>query len=156
MVTQLGVTQLGHHAMSDLAVPDADGIETRIARDLARHGLIAAPIVIIGAGIWRGPEAALAVGLALGLVILNFLMSAALLGWAARISPDMLMGVALGGFLIKVIVLFVVGTVVEQFDFVDFPVFVVTLLVAHLGLLAWETRSVSLSLASPGLKPRHK
>jgi uncharacterized membrane protein YwaF len=64
------------------------------------------------------------------------------------------MGVALGGFLFKIIVLFIVGTVVEQIDAVDFPVFVVTLLVAHLGLLAWETRSVSLSLASPGLKPR--
>jgi hypothetical protein len=76
--------------------------------------------------------------------------------WAARISPETLMGVALGGFLVKLVILFVVGSVVEQFDFVDFPVFVVSVLVFHLGLLAWETRSVSFTLASPGLKPRHK
>jgi hypothetical protein len=142
--------------MSELEIPDPDGIESRIARDLARHGLMAAPVVILVAGIWRGPSAALAVTLALALVIFNFMLSGAMLGWAARISPDMLMGVALGGFLVKIIALFAVGTIVEQFDAVDFPVFVVTVLVAHLGLLAWETRSVSLSLASPGLKPRHK
>ncbi len=142
--------------MSELEIPDPDGIESRIVRDLARHGLMAAPVVILAAGIWRGPSAALAVTLSLALVIFNFMLSGAMLGWAARISPDMLMGVALGGFLVKIIALFAVGTIVEQIDAVDFPVFVVTVLVAHLGLLAWETRSVSLSLASPGLKPRHK
>jgi hypothetical protein len=29
-----------------------------------------------------------------------------------------------------------------------------TILVTHLGLLAWETRYVSATLAYPGLKPR--
>jgi hypothetical protein len=141
----------------EITVPSPDGIESRIARDLARHALWVAPLAIVGVGLWRGPEGALAVALAFALVIGNFLLSAAVLNHAARISPNALMGAALGGFLFKLVVLFIVGTVVEQIDAVDFPVFVVTLLVAHLGLLFWETRSVSLSLASPGLKPRgHK
>jgi len=136
----------------EITVPNPDGVESRIARDLARRGLWVAPVAILGAGIWRGPEGALAVALAFGMVIGNYLVSAAVFDRAARISPNALMGVALGGFLFKLIVLFVVGTVVEQIDAIDFPVFVVTLFVAHLGLLAWETRYVSVSLASPGLK----
>ena len=41
----------------------------------------------------------------------------------------------------------------EQSRFIDFPVLVLTIAVTHLGLLIWETRYVSLSLAAPGLKP---
>ena len=43
---------------------------------------------------------------------------------------------------------------VEQTDAVNLTVYVVSVLVLHLGLLAWETRSISFSLDSPGLKPR--
>ena len=39
-------------------------------------------------------------------------------------------------------------------DAIDLTVYVVSVLVLHLGLLVWETRSISFSLASPGLKPR--
>ena len=31
----------------------------------------------------------------------------------------------------------------------------ITIIVSHLGLLVWETRYVSLSLAYPGLGPSH-
>ena len=64
------------------------------------------------------------------------------------------MGTALGGFLIWLIFIFGTGLLVEQTDAVNLTVYVVSVLVLHLGLLAWETRSISFSLASPGLKPR--
>jgi hypothetical protein len=38
-------------------------------------------------------------------------------------------------------------------SFIDIPVLVLTLAIAHIALLAWETRYVSLTLAAPGLKP---
>lgn len=140
--------------MSELEIHDVSRIESSIAHDLARRALIVTPFLLVGAGIWRGLDGVIAVALALGLVTANFLVSAAVLGRAAAISPNTLMGVALGGFLVKLIVLFGLALVVEQLDFVDFPLFVGTVFIAHLGLLAWETRSVSLSLAAPGLKPR--
>ena len=43
--------------------------------------------------------------------------------------------------------------IVKALDIVDFPVFLITVLGSYLGLLFWEIRSISLSLASPGLKP---
>ena len=38
-------------------------------------------------------------------------------------------------------------------SWIDFPVLGVTLVVAHLGLLTWEAKHVTMSLAAPGLRP---
>jgi len=130
-----------------------DRIESRIAHDLVKHALYVAPIAILALGIWRGVDAGAAVALALALVIGNFLLSAAILGWCARRGPELLMGAALISFLLRFLVLTGIGVVVKDLDIVDWPVFCITLLVSYLGLLAWEMRSISTSLATPGLKP---
>ncbi len=130
-----------------------DHIESRIARDLAKHALYAAPIAILAVGIWRGVDAGAAVALALALVIGNFLLSAAILGTCARRNPELLMGVALMSFLVRLALLTGIGIGIKELDIVDWPVFCVTLVVSYLGLLFWEMRSISVSLASPGLKP---
>jgi hypothetical protein len=64
-----------------------------------------------------------------------------------------LMGAALMSFLVRFLVLTAIGVVVKEMDIVDWPVFCITLVVSYLGLLFWEMRSISTSLASPGLKP---
>ncbi len=138
----------------EISAPDADGIESRIARDIARHALWVAPVCIIAAGIFWGTAGALGMLLAFAVVLANFLVTGAMLGWAARISPTMIMAVALGGFLVWLFFIFGTGLLVEQTDAIDLTVYVVSVLVLHLGLLVWETRSISFSLASPGLKPR--
>ncbi|MEX2256626.1 MAG: hypothetical protein WEC34_14395 [Acidimicrobiia bacterium] len=130
-----------------------DRIESRIARDVARHGLYVAPIAMLGVGLWRGPDAAGAVALAFALIIGNFLLSAAILGWTARVHPDLLMGAALFSFLGRLILITLLGVGIKELDIVDWPVFCITLVVSYLGLLFWELRSISVSLASPGLKP---
>src|SRR5215813_12081268 len=138
----------------EISVPDPDMIESRIAKDIARHALWVAPVAILALGLWQGVGGALGVALALVVVLANFLITGALLGWAARISPAMIMAVSLGGFLVWLIVIFGMGLLVEQIDAVNLDVFVVSVLVLHLGLLFWEMRSITFSLASPGLKPR--
>ena len=131
-----------------------DRLESRIARDLARRALIVAPLIALGIGLWRGPDAAWAVLSAFAIVIANFLAAAAILGWAARKNPALLPGVALMSFLGRLILITVIGVGIKELDVVDWPVFCITLIVSYLGLLAWELRSVSFSLASPGLKPK--
>jgi len=137
-----------------VSVPSVDQVESRVARDLTRHALLVAPLAILGVGLWRGVDGALGVALALVVVCANFLLSAALLGWGARRSPNLLMGIALGAFLGRLVLITAVGVGIKELDIVDFPVFCIALIVSHLGLLIWETRSVSLSLAYPDLKPR--
>jgi hypothetical protein len=137
-----------------LEMPNVDRVESRIAWDLARHALWAAPLPILAVGLWRGWAGAGAVAIAFVLVVANFLASAGIVGWTARNAPHLLMGAALFGFLLRVGVVFLVALGIQALDIVDMGVLAVTLLVTHLGLLFWETRSISLSLASPGLKPR--
>jgi hypothetical protein len=136
-----------------VATPPIDRIESRIAHDLARHGLYVAPIAMLGVGLWRGVDAAAAVALAFAIVIANFLLSAAILGWTARRHPEVLVGVALFSFLGRLILITLIGVGIKELDIVDWPVFCITLVVSYLGLLFWELRSISVSLASPGLKP---
>ena len=130
-------------------------VELSIAGDLARKALYIAPAAAVGVGVWRGWDAAWAVLAALAIVCVNFAGSAALMRWGARRAPELLMGVVLGSFIGRLAVVTAVGVGVKELDVVDWPVFCIALVVAHLGLLAWETRAVSLTLAYPGLKPRH-
>jgi hypothetical protein len=134
--------------------PSIDQIETRIAHDLARHALYVAPIATVAVGLWRGVPSGAAVALAFALVVANFIGAAWVLGWVARTSPDLLMGAAMMSFLIRLVLLSVIGFGIKELDIVDWQVFCITLVASYLGLLVWEMRSISLSLASPGLKPK--
>jgi hypothetical protein len=129
-------------------------IERDIAVDLAKKAAIITPIVVIAVGVWRGPDAALGAFLALALVVVNFFASAAILGWTAKHAPHALAGVAMLSFLGRLVIITIIGAGIKQLDIVDFPVFGVTLVVSYLALLFWEMRSISLTLAYPGLKPK--
>ena len=89
----------------------------------------------------------------MALVLANFVMAAAFLTWAGRISPAVLMAAALGGFIFRLIILTIAVVAVRNLSmFLPVPLGI-TIIVSHLGLLTWETRYVSLSLAHPGLVP---
>ncbi len=89
-------------------------------------------------------------------MVVNLLLSAAMLTWAARVSPVALMGTALGGFLLRMMLLTVVIVAVKGEPWVNLTALAVAVLVTHLGLLIWETRYVGANLAFPGVKPSQK
>ena len=127
--------------------------EREVARDLVKHGLIALPAaLLLGYLIW-GTDGAASVAFAYGLVLATFLLSAASLSWAARISLGLLMGVSLFGFLVRMALIGLAVFAVRDQPWVEPIPLGITLIVTHLGLLFWETRFVSASLAFPGLKP---
>ena len=99
----------------------------------------------------RAGVASVAYGCAL--ILVNFAVAAALLGWAARVSLGLLMGVCLFGFLIRMAAITAAVLLVRDQPWVAAVPLGVTLIVTHLGLLFWETKFVSASLAFPGLKP---
>ena len=138
----------------DAPPPSVQQVEREIAVDLAKKAAIVTPIVVIGLGIWRGPDAALGAFLALALIVANFFASAAILGWTAKHAPHALAGAAMLSFLGRLVIITIIGAGIKQLDIVDFPVFAITLVVSYLALLFWEMRSISLTLAYPGLKPK--
>jgi hypothetical protein len=128
-------------------------VERSIALDLARHAVYVAPAIVVVAGILRGVDGAASAGLGVALAVANFLATAAGLAWGARRSPIMLAAVAMGGFVVRMGVLLGAMLLADAlFGWVDVVVLGLTLFAAHLGLLFWELRSVSLTLAAPGLR----
>jgi hypothetical protein len=133
---------------------DGPAVERELAGDLVRHGLMVAPVLIgISAAIW-GFDGALSCAFAIALVLANFTMSALLLSWAARISLGVLGAAALFGWLLRLAIVTVAVVLVSHQSWVSMVPLALTLGFTHLGLLIWETRYVSASLAYPGLKPR--
>lgn len=135
------------------AVTPPVAYEGEIARDLVRRVLIVSPLVLILAGVFREVDGLISAAIGLVLVSLNFLASARLITWVAQRSPGAVMGVMLGGFVVRIGILFGVALALEQVSWIDVPVLVLTIAVVHLALLTWESRHVSLTLAAPGLKP---
>ena len=127
--------------------------EKEVATDLVRRGAMVLPVAALVAGLVWGWDGVASVGFAGALVLANFWVAAALLTWSARISLGLLMGVSLFGFVLRLglISLAVLG-VAGQPWVQPWPLGI-TLVVCHLGLLLWETKYVSASLAFPGLTP---
>ena len=79
--------------MGEVSGPvDMVDIESSLARDMARHAILAAPLVLLVAAIWRGWDGVWSAAFALVLVVINFLAAARSYEWAARISPTTLAG----------------------------------------------------------------
>ena len=127
--------------------------EKRIANHLALRALWFSPLFLILSALGWGLSGAVSSLLALVLVAVNFLAGAAIITRSVKISPNMLYGSVLGGYVIRLAILTGVVMSVRPFDWFETVPFAMTLLVTHLGLLATETRYISASLAYPGLKP---
>jgi len=133
--------------------PAAPPVERELVLDIAKRGLLVAPAIVAIAAVARGGAGAASAAFAVAVVILNLVLSGAALSWAARTSLNLLMIAALGGFLLRMGLLVGVITLIRHESWVDLPTLAVTLLLTQLGLLFWETKYVSASLAYPGLKP---
>jgi len=129
-------------------------VERDIAFDMVKHGLMLAPVVILIAGLVSGWDGTASAAIAFGIVLVNFTLAALTVGWAAKISPVAVGGAALGGYVFRLALILVALVGLRHVSWIVLPWLGFTLVGAHLVLLAWETRYVSLQLAAPGLRPR--
>ena len=129
-------------------------VERDIALDIVKHGLIVAPVIVVIAGLTSHWDGAASAAIALGIVFVNFLLAALIVGYAARISPVAVGGAALGGYVLRLALIVVALVLLRHVSWIVLPWLGFTIVGAHLGLLFWETRYISLQLASPGLRPR--
>jgi hypothetical protein len=136
--------------MGDTTTP---AVERELAFDMLRRGLPAAPVVVLlAAAVW-GTAGAWSAAYGIAIVAANLALSALSLTWAARISLTMIMVTAMLGFLVRMALVTVAIVLVKDEAWVSLPALGATVVVTQLGLLFWETRYVSASLAFPGLKP---
>lgn len=142
----------------DAAFTGLDGppVEQQVAHDMIRRALPAVPVILALAALADGFAGVLSAAFAIVLVLANFALSAAILAWSARISLSLMMGAALFGYLIRLALVSLAVLAVKDMAWVRLWPLGLTIIVTHLGLLLWETRYVSASLAFPGLKPARK
>ena len=129
-------------------------VEREIATDLVKRAAMISPVVILVAGLVSGWDGALSAAIALAIVSVNFLIAAGSMSWAAKISPTAVGGVAVGGYVVRLGLILVALLLLRNVEWISMPWLGFTLVGAHLGLLFWETRYVSLQRAAPGLRPR--
>ena len=132
---------------------DGPPVERQIALDIVRRSLPFIPFVVLLSAIPWGAKGSASAAYAIALVLANFVLAAALLTWAARISFAALGAAALFGYLIRLGLITIAVLLVRNQPWVNLVAMGITIVFTHLGLLLWEMRFISTSLAYPGLKP---
>jgi hypothetical protein len=127
--------------------------EKDIALDMLRRGLPMAPVLVLVGLAW-GVHGALSAGFGVAVVLVNLMLSAASMAYAGKYGPTAVMAAALGGFAVRMLLVVLVLAAVHNQPWVEAVPLGLTIVITHLGLLLWETRYVSASLAYPALKPR--
>lgn len=132
---------------------DGEAVEMQVSTDMVKRGLVVAPVIIgLCALVW-GSAGAWSAAFAIGLVLVNFLLSAVLISTTAKISLGLMMGATLFGYLVRLGLILLAVLLVKDAGWISRPALGATIIVTHLGLLLWELKYVAISLAHPGLKP---
>ena len=132
---------------------EGDSPVMQVVLDIVKRGLLVAPIGVLVGYLFAGSAGAWSVAFGLGMILVNFLLSAWIIQVTARISFAALAGGAMFGFLIRLGIITAAVLLVRNQSWVDLVALGVTIIITHLGLLFWELRYISGSLAYPGLKP---
>jgi hypothetical protein len=127
--------------------------EVEVSFDIVRRGLYVAPVLVAVCGLIWGGHGALSSLYAIGLVMVNFLLAAGLVAGSARIGLGAMLFAILFGYLVRLGLIFLAVFLVRDHGWISLPALGSTIIVTHLGLLIWELKYVSMSLAYPGLAP---
>lgn len=133
--------------------PAGPAPEVGVSLDMVKRGLLAAPALVLLCGLIWGTHGAWSSAYAIAIVLVNFAVSAGIIAGGSRISYVALLAGALFGYLLRLGLIFAAVFLVRNMFWVVMPALGLSIIVAHLGLLVWELKYVSISLAYPGLKP---
>jgi len=116
-------------------------------RELVRRVLPFVPlvaVVAVGLGyVAGGADAGWSAAIGIAIVTANFLMFALSIAWAATISPTMIAIVALGGYLMRLIVFTVALVILTKLSWFSPVAFALTLVPATIALLVYEAKALS-------------
>ena len=116
-------------------------------RELVRRVLPFVPLVAavaVGLGYAAGgADTAWSAAIGIAIVTANFLMFALSIAWAATISPTMIAIVALGGYLVRLLVFTVALVILTKLSWFSPVAFALTLVPATIALLVYEAKALS-------------
>jgi hypothetical protein len=112
-----------------------------------------APLLIAASWLGWGANGAWSSAYGILLVLCNFMLAAAIIAAAARVSYAVMLGSMLFGYLVRLAIVAFAIFIVRDAAWVDLVALGMTVVVTHIGLLFWEMRYISASLAFPGVRP---
>lgn len=124
-----------------------------VAVDIVRRSVWVIPVAVMIAAAFWGLNGVLSTLYGLAIVVVNFLLAGWMLQVGARIGAAAMGAAAFFGFLVRLGLIMVAVLAVRNQPWVELVPLGVTIIVTHLGLLFWELRHISHTLAFPGLKP---
>ena len=135
------------------SIPEVPPVERIIAFDMVRRSVPFVVAAALTSWVFLGPHPALSVVYGMALVLVNLVLSACALAWAAKRSLGLLMGVSLFGYILRLGLITVAVLAVRQQSWVEIVPLGITIIITHLGLLIWELRFASISFTFPGVMP---
>ena len=124
-----------------------------VAVDIVKRSVWAVPIAVIASAAFWGLDGVWSTLYGLAIVVVNFLLAGWLLQIGGRMGAAAMGAAAMFGFLFRLGLIMVAVLAVRNQPWVELVPLGLTIIITHLGLLFWELRHISSSLAFPGLKP---
>lgn len=126
--------------IDQLELPDVEAI---LAFHTVRRGLVIGPLAVTVAWLFRGTTGAIGAAIGVVLIILNLLVSGAVLSIAARISLAAYHAAALFGFLLRLIAITVSMLLIARLFEIDRIAFGIAAIVTYLVLLTLEATAIA-------------
>ncbi|MBS1836271.1 MAG: ATP synthase subunit I [Actinobacteria bacterium] len=124
-----------------------------VALDIVKRSLWVLPVAIMVSAAFWGLDGVFSTLYGLAIVVVNFLLAGWMLQVGGRIGAAAMGAAAFFGFLVRLGLIMVAILAVRNQPWVELVPLGITIIVTHLGLLFWELRHISHTLAFPGLKP---
>ena len=118
-------------------------VEATLAKHTVQRAVFVGPILMVVFWATRGVDGLVGSAIGLGIVVGNFLLAGAMLSVAARISLSLYHAAALFGFFLRLGLITLTVLIISRLVELDRLALGVTVVVAYLGLLAWETIAVA-------------
>jgi len=118
-------------------------VEATLARHTVRRVIYVGPVLLAVFWATRGTDGLVGAAIGLAIVVGNFLLAGAMLSVAARISLSLYHAAALFGFFLRLGLVTLSVLIISQLVELDRLALGVTVVVAYLGLLAWEAIAVA-------------
>jgi ATP synthase protein I len=117
--------------------------ERALIRRVSPFAVPAALLAYVVGALFGGADAGWSAVIAVLLVYLNFVANALSISWAASISPTLVTIVALGGYVVRLIIYTVALVLLNQLSWFSPVAFALTLVPAIVGLLVFEAKALS-------------
>ena len=117
--------------------------ERALIRRVSPFAVPAALLAYVVGALFGGADAGWSAVIAVVLVYLNFVANALSISWAASVSPTLVSIVALGGYVVRLIIYTVALVLLNQLPWFSPVAFALTLVPAIVGLLIFEAKALS-------------